>query len=112
MPAAAHSPSITQVAPEHIIQDLDELSLSLRDYRTRMAENPIGDNAEITRALMGGNPFRAQLAPSGIRLNANGEMIDRWGTPYFFHQLSATKMEIHSAGPDQERGTHDDIMHR
>jgi hypothetical protein len=39
-------------------------------------------------------------------------MIDRWGTPYFFHQISATSMEIHSAGPDRKMGTEDDIVHR
>lgn len=101
-----------EVDPEVITRDLDQVSLSLRDYRTIMSQNPVGNNAEITQALMGGNPRQAQLAPPGARVNGKGEMIDRWGTAYFFHQLSATAMEIHSAGPDKKMGTEDDIILR
>jgi hypothetical protein len=35
-------------------------------------------------------------------------MCDRWGTPYFFHQVSKTEMEIRSAGPDRRMWTGDD----
>lgn len=111
-PAALPLPQGAEINPEEITRDLDELSLSLRDYRTQMAQNPIGNNAEITKALMGGNPRNAQLAPPGARMNGKGEMVDRWGTAYFFHQMSATSMEIHSAGPDRQLGTDDDIVHR
>jgi hypothetical protein len=98
--------------PEEIAADLDRISLSLRDFRTVMVENPVGNNAEITRALMGENAKGARLAPPDARVDADGRMIDRWGTPYFFHQISATSMEIHSAGPDRKMGTEDDIVHR
>ena len=49
-------------------------------------------------------------ADAGLRLNAAGELVDPWGTPYFFHQLSATEMEIHSAGPDKVMWTRDDLV--
>jgi hypothetical protein len=111
-PAVLPLPPGAEINPEEIAKDLDELSLSFRDYRTQMAQNPVGNNAEITRALMGGNPRGAQLAPPGTRVNGKGEMVDRWGTAYFFHQMSATSMEIHSAGPDRKLGTEDDIIHR
>jgi hypothetical protein len=115
-PAAAgvppSAPAEADVTPEQIALDLDGVSRSLRDFRTLMAQNPVGTNAEITQALRGGNPKGAQLAPDGVRLNGDGEMVDRWGTPYFFHQLSATSMEIHSAGPDKQMGTDDDIVLR
>jgi hypothetical protein len=101
-----------EVNSEQIAADLDSLSLSLRDYRTLMAQNPVGTNSEITEALMGSNRKSARLAPPDVRLNGKGEMVDRWGVPYFFHQLSATSMEIHSAGPDKKMGTDDDIIHR
>ncbi len=57
------------------------------------------------------NPKGAQLdPPEGQSLNENGELIDRWGTPYFFHQLSKDLMEIHSAGPDRRMGNEDDLI--
>lgn len=115
-PADAAMPAERTATPEEIEQvriELDQVGLMLRDYRTRMGENPWGTNAEIMKAVMGANPVQAKLGPpEGQQLNGDGELVDRWGTPYFFHQLSATQMEIHSAGPDKKRGTNDDIIHR
>lgn len=91
--------------------EADKVSLMLRDYRTRMGENPVGTNAEIMKAVMGGNPKGALLGPpEGQKLNGDGELVDRWGKPYFFHQLSRTSMEIRSAGPDQQLYTEDDVI--
>lgn len=91
--------------------DLDKLTLMFRDYRTLFGENPVGTNAEIMKAVMGGNPRGATLGPpEGQSLNDRGELTDRWGTPYFFHQLSKDLMEIHSAGPDRIMGTGDDSV--
>lgn len=71
--------------------------------------NPIGENAEITAALMGENRLGLALIPKGHRaLNARGELCDRWGTPFRFHQLSGSQMEVRSAGPDRKFGTDDD----
>ena len=73
--------------------------------------NPIGTNLEITRALDGDNPKEVKfLGPDGNRLNGKGELVDAWGTPYFFHQLSALEMEIRSAGPDRVFYTADDLV--
>ncbi len=91
--------------------DLDKISLMFRDYRTLAGENPVGTNAEIMKAIMGGNPKGAMLGPpEGQSLNSNGELIDHWGSPYFFHQLSKDLMEIHSAGPDRRMGNGDDLI--
>ena len=46
----------------------------------------------------------------GARVNARGELVDNWDTPYFFHQLSRTEMEIRSAGPDRRMWTADDLV--
>lgn len=109
-------PAERTTTPEEIDEvriELDQVGLMLRDYRTRVGENPWGTNAEIMKAVMGANSVQARLGPpEGQQLNGAGELVDRWGTPYFFHQLSATQMEIHSAGPDKMRGTSDDIVHR
>lgn len=79
-------------------------------YHTRMGENPVGTNAEITRALLGGNPLHATFSPDPPSINSKGELIDPWGTPYFFHQISGDHMQIISAGPDKILGTPDDII--
>lgn len=107
LPEAAPVVPAIEAAPA----DLDALHFTLRDYRTRLGGNPIGTNAEITKALLGDNPKQLKLAvPPGSQLNGSGELCDRWGTPYFFHQLSATRMEIRSAGPDHTMWTTDDVQ--
>ncbi len=100
-------------AAEAAVIELDKVTLMLRDYRTLMGSNPVGTNAEIMQAVMGGNPKHATLGPpEGQRLNNKGELIDRWGTPYFFHQMSAMDMQIRSAGPDRVLWTADDVSLR
>ncbi len=91
--------------------DLEGVQFMLRDFRTRIGENPVGSNAEIMKAVMGGNEAKARLGPPpGQNVNDNGELVDRWGTPYFFHQLSKNSMEIRSAGPDGRLWTADDLV--
>lgn len=79
-------------------------------YRSALRSgNPIGENAEITAALSGRNRLGFAFLPADCpAINAKGELCDRWGTPYFFHQLSGEKMEIRSAGPDHQLWTADD----
>lgn len=94
-------------------EKIDTISLMLRDYRTVIGDNPVGSNAEIMGAITGGNPRKARLGPpEGQELNEKGELVDEWGTPYFFHQMSATHMDITSAGPDRKLNTADDIKGR
>jgi hypothetical protein len=73
------------------------------------AEDPVGENAEITAALKGRNKLCYAFIPTDSpAINSKGELCDRWGVPYFFHQLSGQKMEIRSAGPDHRMWTGDD----
>jgi hypothetical protein len=89
--------------------DLEEVLTAIRDFRSSLGGNPVGTNAEITKALLGDNLKQIKIpVPTGSSLNANGELCDRWGTPYFFHQLSRDKMEVRSAGPDRRMWTPDD----
>ena len=91
--------------------ELTKVQAMLRDYRTRMGENPVGSNAEIMKALMGANSAGAKLGPpEGQVVNEAGELLDMWGTPIFFHQLSKKTMEVHSAGPDRKMWTADDVI--
>lgn len=73
--------------------------------------NPVGENHEITAALVGGNRLGFAFIPRGHRaINARGELCDRWGTPFRFHQISGTHMEIRSAGADRKFATADDAV--
>ncbi len=91
--------------------EIDNVQFAVRDFRTAVGENPIGGNAEITKALLGDNLKQVKLQiPTGSTVNGEGEMCDRWGTPYFFHQISAKAMEVRSAGPDRTMWSNDDIV--
>ena len=73
--------------------------------------NPRGSHREIVQALQGRNRARLAFLPATHpALNAQGELCDRWGTPYFFHSLSSERMEIRSAGPDRVFWTDDDAV--
>lgn len=110
-PSDTHQYRRARDAGPEIEADFDKIHLMLRDYRTLAGENPVGTNAEIMKSVMGDNPKGARLGPpEGGTINEKGELIDRWGKPYFFHQLSKDLMEIHSAGPDGRMGNEDDIV--
>lgn len=90
---------------------LENMRSTVRLYAAAFGGNPVGNNAEITAALNGQNPKQITfLKPDGNRVNSRGELVDIWGTPYFFHQLSAHEMEIRSAGPDRRLWTPDDVV--
>ena len=114
---AANSPlkaSESSLLPNQTAQiDVGRVRHMVSDYHTLMGENPVGTNAEIMKQMMGGNSHQATLGPpEGMALNSQGELIDQWGTPFFFHQLSADKMEVRSAGPDKIMWTTDDVITR
>ena len=102
---------ITPADRDNTLRVLDNIQFALRDYRSALGENPVGTNAEITSSLLGNNRKQAKVPlPDGATLNGLGELCDPWGTPYFFHQQSATRMEIRSAGPDHKMWTADDVL--
>ena len=94
-----------------ITRDLTLLNDLLSDWRLNFpnAGNPWGENAEITAALTGDNSLGLRLIPrTHPAINAAGELVDRWGTPFLFHALAGDRMEVRSAGPDKKFGTTDD----
>lgn len=91
--------------------DLKILGTIIDTFRSNARANPTGNNAEITAILTGKNTFRlALIPPAHPAINAQGELCDRWGRPFFFHQVSGTNMEIRSAGPDRKMWTDDDAL--
>lgn len=100
-----NAPSGTIQADLRIVRDVIDA------YRSNFHENPVGTNAEITAVLTGRNRLLLVLIPNDHpALNLKGELCDRWGRPFFFHQLSGTRMEIRSGGPDQTMWTDDDVV--
>jgi hypothetical protein len=72
--------------------------------------NPSGLNHDIVRQMQGANPAKLAVLPRIFPgLTEDGEIADRWGTPYFFHCVSDRQIEIRSAGPDRKFWTEDDI---
>jgi hypothetical protein len=93
---------------------LDNARVAVHNYNAAFGENPVGTNPEITAALAGKNPKQINfISPeAGLRVDADGAMLDGYGTPFFFHQLSGQKMEIRSAGADRKMWTFDDEVTR
>lgn len=102
-----NSPSGTIQADLRIVEDI------LATFRTNFPRegNPVGTNAEIVAVLTGKNKLGLALIPADHpAINKIGELCDRWGTPFFFHAESGSRMAIESAGPDKKRHTADDVV--
>lgn len=70
---------------------------------------PLADNADFTKLLTGGNLQRYAWIHPAHPLVREGELLDRWGTPLFFHRESARRTSIRSAGEDGKMWTDDDV---
>jgi hypothetical protein len=91
--------------------DLKIVQAIIDAYRSNLHENPVGTNNEITAALSGKNSLRIALISSDHpAINLKGELCDRFGRPFFFHQLSGTQMEVRSSGPDRQMWNDDDVV--
>lgn len=94
-----------------IEDDIGILEVVLDCYRRALGSVPAGMNDQIVSALQGGNLRGLMVFPSKhAALSPQGELLDRWGTPYWFHAQSSTKMDVISAGPDKQFGTADDVV--
>ncbi|MEO8615261.1 MAG: hypothetical protein ABI600_08985 [Luteolibacter sp.] len=74
-------------------------------------DRPLSANEEWSAALRGKRPgFEPWISERSPALNQQGRLIDRWGTPLFFHALGGKRWEIRSAGPDRRLWTGDDLI--
>jgi hypothetical protein len=99
----------TNMAPQIVLENMRR---AVVNYGSTFSGNPVGTNPEIAAALNGENPKQIKFIDpeNGLRINGKGELVDSWGSPFFFHQLSAADMEIRSAGPDKIMWTGDDLV--
>lgn len=95
-------------------QDLTLVSHALENFALLVKGNdplPLGANEEIAAALRGRNRTQLRFVPETSPIfNAQGQIIDRWGTPLYFHAASHDRVEIRSAGPDKIMWTADDVQ--
>jgi hypothetical protein len=126
IPAAAGVPSDHAVSllGETILRDYAKTNLPPENDLTLMsrlmensllllksaANRPLSANEDWADFLRGQNSAHERFLPDRCNaLSADGKLVDRWGTPLFFHALGGGRFEIRSAGPDQKLWTADDI---
>jgi len=74
------------------------------------ANQPLSANEDWAALFRGQNAAHERFLPdNSVAFNAQGQVIDRWGTPLFFHALGSGRYELRSAGPDAQLWTDDDI---
>ena len=74
------------------------------------AKLPMSVNEDWAAAFRGLNPAHERFLPdTHLALNPQGQLVDRWQTPLFFHPLGEHRFEIRSAGPDKKMWTADDL---
>jgi hypothetical protein len=92
-------------------EDLDMIESMFDQYKWAYKFLPEGgENRELVAALTGQNPKKVIfLQPGSVPMSAEGELLDRWGTPYHFHKISDQILDIVSAGPDRRLWSNDDL---
>jgi hypothetical protein len=112
LPVAITEKSAIKPKNEGAYEDVQSVGILLEEFRRAFGAMPTGElNDEIVRRLQGGNPKGIAVLPkTHPAINAQGELIDRWGTPYRFHPESSWETTIRSAGPDKKMWSSDDIL--
>lgn len=120
-PAPAQAP---QLLGESILRDYAKPGLPPRNDLTlisRLMQNsvlllksaanrPLSANEDWADFFKGKNAMHERFLPDNhASLNSAGQLVDRWGTPLFFHALGNNRYEVRSAGPDKMLWTADDI---
>ncbi len=82
-------------------EDVDNLFYALQQYKERVGSYPVGNNAEVARALLGNNP-KSLIILVGRKqnLNTKGEFVDPWGTPLRIY-FAGEGVLVRSAGPNK-----------
>ncbi len=110
---SAVAPATGGVVPNETgLDDVQSVGMMLEEFRRAFGAMPVGElNDEIVRRLQGENPKGIAVLPKKHpAISADGELLDRWGTPFRFHPESAWVMTVRSAGPDKKMWTSDDIL--
>jgi len=83
--------------------------LAMNLYKEEYGDYPGEGNAEILSALLGQNERKIVfLEPDQESLNAKGELLDCWGTPYRIVTGPDGMPKVQSAGKNKKWGDRDD----
>lgn len=97
-------------SPENDLTSLAHLMDNFTLLVKSAADLPLSGNEDWAAALRGANPAHERFLPDQhAALDAQGRLVDRWGTPLFFHALGTRQFELRSAGPDKKLWTDDDV---
>lgn len=102
----------TKQSPQEDLQQLMGLLDSYNILIKGTGFPAFGENRELTAALQGENPYKTRfINKAHPAVNSLGEIIDRWGSPIFFHSVDSKQIGIRMAGPDKAMWSADDIYH-
>ena len=88
-----------------------QLADAINLYANALKQYPAGENASVTKALLGENPQHLIfLNLDANSTNQQGEVIDLWNTPYKITFNFTNSFTISSAGNDRVFGSTDDIV--
>jgi hypothetical protein len=100
----------TNLPPQNDLTLMSRLMENSRLLLKSAANRPLSANEDWADFLRGKNSAHEGFLPDNhIALNSKGQLVDRWGTPLFFHALGGGRFDIRSAGPDRKLWTEDDI---
>lgn len=96
--------------PEHDLTLMSHLMDNSLLLAKSAANRPLSANEDWAGFFRGKNAAHERFLPDEHpALNPRGQLIDRWGTPLFFHALGGGRYELRSAGADRKLWTSDDI---
>ena len=99
--------------PSGTVQDdlryVQRLLMSVRTLVKTQDPGRMAVNEDVVDVLTGRNDYKIVfLPPNHPSINPAKQLIDRWGTPLFFHLEAADRLDVRSAGPDKILFTNDD----
>jgi len=101
----------TNRPPENDLTLMSHLMENFALLLKSAANRPLSANEDWAEALRGQNAAHERFLPDQhIAFNESGQIVDRWGTPLFFHALGGGRYQLHSAGPDKKLWTDDDLQ--
>ncbi len=99
-----------RTTPENDLTSLAHLMNNFSLLVKSSADRPMSANEDWAAVFRGLNPAHERFLPdTHVALDTQGRLIDRWGTPLFFHALGNHRFDLRSAGPDKKLWTDDDI---
>ena len=100
----------TNLPPQNDLVLMSQLMDNSLLLLKRAANQPLSANEDWAALFRGQNATHERFLPDHhAAFNGKGQLIDRWGTPLFFHAMGSGRYEVRSAGPDGKLWTDDDI---